>query len=378
MLTGVYENFALIIIVGFTVFLCYTKWWVHTYWKRSGIPQIDPIFVLGAAYDILKNRENMSVTFARLHNKIKAKGLKYAGAYFFLRPVFMPVDLDLIKDILIKDFDYFEDRDFYTNEEDDPLSNNLLTQEGKVWKAMRKKLNPTFTPVQLKWMFNVFVECNKNVPSILDKHVKGDPIGIKKVFERITTDTIASCAFGIDSNSLLNPEFLKYGKRAADLGPREILFVLFFNIFPYKMLRWCGFRIIRKEVEDFFMKIVRENVRLREEKIVYRKDFVQLLVEVKENGGLSVENIAAQAFVFFIGAFDTTANILLFAMLELARNQNIQDRLRREINDVLGKYNGKITYDAVNEMEYLNCVLDGKKPRRFLSSNILHSTREKQ
>ncbi|KAI7815572.1 cytochrome p450 [Rhyzopertha dominica] len=357
---SLWANVLATLIISVITFLLYTKWWAHTYWTRLGIPQIEPTFLLGSAYHTLKNKENLSITIANLHAEIKKRGLKYCGLYFFTKPVLIVSDLEVIKTILVRDFDHFEDREFYKNEKDDPLSSHLLTQDGEQWRNMRRKLTPTFTSGQLKWMFDILVECNQHVPNILDKHVNGDPLNIKLVFERITMDTIGNCAFGINCNSLVNPEaeFLKFGKKAVKGGLRRLILFIIFSLVPYRILHRLGMKVTRHDVAKFFMGVVKESVKLREDKAVYRKDFMQLLVEMKEKDVITVEEIAAQAVLFFLAAFDTTSNTLAFAMAEISRNQHIQDRLRKEILSVLEKYNGKITYDAINEMEYLNCVLE--------------------
>lgn len=49
-----------------------------------------------------------------------------------------------------------------------------------------------------------------------------------------------------------------------------------------------------------------------------------------------------------------------FALYELARNPELQERTRKEIREVLQKYNGKLTYEAFQEMIYLRQVIDGE------------------
>ncbi|KAI7815580.1 cytochrome p450 [Rhyzopertha dominica] len=351
--------FATIGIVIFS-FLAYSRWWAHTYWTRAGIPQIHPFFLLGSAYDRIKHKESLAVLFAKLYREIQNKGLKYCGVYLFTKPILLVCDLEVIRNVLVKDFDHFQDRGFYKNERDDPLSNNLLTQDGQEWRNMRKKLSPTFTSGQLKWMFDVLLECTKYVPDILEKHINGDPISIKDVFERITMDSFGSCAFGINCNTLINPEaeFLKYSKEATNTNSRNICFRIVINLLPYHVNKRLGLRRFSVEVENFFMRVVKESVKLREKKTVYRRDLMQLLVELKEKEEMALEDVVAQAFIFFIAAFDTTSNTLTFAMVEISRNLDIQDKLRKEILSVLEKYDGKITYDAINEMEYLDCVVE--------------------
>lgn len=41
----------------------------------------------------------------------------------------------------------------------------------------------------------------------------------------------------------------------------------------------------------------------------------------------------------------------------MARNPDIQERLYEEITDVLAKYDGQVTFEALQEMEYLDNVI---------------------
>jgi hypothetical protein len=41
-------------------------------------------------------------------------------------------------------------------------------------------------------------------------------------------------------------------------------------------------------------------------------------------------------------------------------HQDIQDRVREEIDVVLQKHDGKLTYEGIQQMEYLDKVVSGK------------------
>jgi cytochrome P450 family 6 len=51
---------------------------------------------------------------------------------------------------------------------------------------------------------------------------------------------------------------------------------------------------------------------------------------------------------------------MTFCLYELSVNPDIQERLRTEIDTVLEKHDGKLTYEAVQEMTYLDKVVSGR------------------
>lgn len=59
----------------------------------------------------------------------------------------------------------------------------------------------------------------------------------------------------------------------------------------------------------------------------------------------------------FVEGYETSSSVLGFAIYELARNPDIQERLHEELTDVLAKYDGKFTFEALQEMDYLDNVV---------------------
>jgi len=104
-----------------------------------------------------------------------------------------------------------------------------------------------------------------------------------------------------------------------------------------------------------------ETVRIRDEQKIVRPDMIQLMMETRDkNNGptFDIDEMTAQAFIFFLGGFDTVSTIICFMQYELAINPDIQNKLKAEIEDVLKDTNGKPTYEAVNDMKYLDAVIN--------------------
>lgn len=135
-----------ILIAICIVILCYIYLkWRYSYWKRVGLNYLEPDFFFGNTKDLLSKKISVGDQFAKLYRELKRKGWKHGGAFSFFRPVYIPVDLDLIKNIMVSDFDHFVNHGVYFNEEINPLSGHLFNLEDQKWKRMRNKVTPSFT-----------------------------------------------------------------------------------------------------------------------------------------------------------------------------------------------------------------------------------------
>ena len=73
----------------------------------------------------------------------------------------------------------------------------------------------------------------------------------------------------------------------------------------------------------------------------------------------TIEDAIAQAFIFWVGAFEFTSLTIQFALYELSINTQIQDKARKEINEICEKFDGILTYEALSHLEYLTRVVNG-------------------
>lgn len=366
--------------------------WRYTFWKRIGLPSTVPKIPFGDMKECFSGKKHPGEVVTDIYNRAKAEKHRHIGAFVATAPVYIPVDPEIIKHIVQKDFNCFPDRDSYVNERDDPLSANLLMLNGEKWKYTRQKLTPTFTSGQIKMMFQTILECGKNLEMFLEQRAEtNEPMDIKDVLARFTTDTIVSCGFGLECDTLKDPDsdFRKHGRLVFNETLLQHLKMLLGRIAPHKFLNFIGFCQTPKEPAEFFLKIIEDTVHYRETNNVRRKDFMDLLLQLKNQGELqenekttngndlnnnnsssngkivaaklTMNELAAQCFIFFLAGFETSSTTMNFALYELVQNQELQDKVREEIRTVLERHGGQISYEAVQEMQLLANVVDGKK-----------------
>lgn len=354
-------------------FVFYVKW-RQSYWQRKDVVFVKPEFFFGSTRKLLSGKISIGDSALERYKKAKERSTPYIGFYRFTIPILYIVDPVLIKHVLVIDFNYFMDRGMYHHPED-ILTMNLVRMEGRKWRELRAKLTPTFTSGKIKMMFETFAEKSEALKDVVGKYADTtEAMNVKEVLARFTTDIIASCGFGIECNSLTEPsnDFRCYGKKALERSIRRFLF----QLLPASLMHNLGIKYNSDDVVEFFSSIVKHTIKTREENNINRKDFMNLLLQLKnqtfssedalfENQDktkkpLSESEIIGQCFIFFLAGFETSSTAMTFACLELAQNVLIQEKLRTEIFEVLQQHDGKITYDAIMDMSYLDKVINGK------------------
>lgn len=350
----------------------------HRFWADRGIPCApDPHLLYGHVKGSI-TVEHGSYVNQRLYNSFKKRGLAFGGFSFFAIPGIMVIDPELIKTIMVKDFHVFHDRGIYNDTKADPLSGHLFSLEGQPWRALRQKLSPTFTSGRMKAMFETILEVADEFRTFMvENYDHGQrELEMKDVLARFTSDVIGTCAFGLKCNTLKNPDsdFLKYGKMVFEQSVPSLIKFVFASMFQ-EQAKKIGVKLTDPGVEKFFMGLTRETVEFREKNNVQRNDFMNLLLQIKNKGrlvdqtdepeitgkvepGLTIEELAAQCFVFFIAGFETSSTTMNFCLYELACNQDIQERLRDEIEKAIAANGGKVTYDLVMGLQYLDNVVN--------------------
>lgn len=242
----------------------------------------------------------------------------------------------------------------------------MFSIEDQAWRKMRNKLTPTFTSGKMKMMFNTVLEVSSHMTELIKSEENFEMVEIKEILAKYTTDVIGNVAFGLEMNAVKDPdsEFRQMGRKIFAPSGNMIMKFLVFNTFK-DIARKLGGKIFDPEITGFFINIVRETIDYRMSNKIHRNDFMDLLLkmytEPDENGEkLTFNEVAAQCFLFFIAGFETSSSTMTFVLYNLALHQDIQAKLREEIRATVARHDNKMSYEAMNDMKYLQMVIDGE------------------
>lgn len=130
-----------------------------SYWHRLGVKHIKPSPFFGNMRTFLTAKVAFFDQIQLLHNCPGFEEEPLVGVYLLHRPAIVLRDLELIKTVMIKKFNYFTNRALQTDPHNDPLgNNNLFFVRNPQWKDLRNKISPVFTSGKIKQMYPLMVE----------------------------------------------------------------------------------------------------------------------------------------------------------------------------------------------------------------------------
>ncbi|XP_047994460.1 probable cytochrome P450 6a14 [Leguminivora glycinivorella] len=285
----------------------------YTYWSRRGVSGPKPTFPFGNITDVIKRKSQFFQPY--IDNYDKYKHLPYVGMYSFYRPVLSIHDPDIAKLILIKDFDHFQAHGIFSGGEGDPLAGHLFNMHGEQWKMLRSKMSPTFTSGKVKMMYPLVEHIANEALNYVDLlYSNGETVNFTDLYAKYSMEIIGSVGFGVECNGFKNPnsEFYIRGHEYFDPQSSYWTFVRALAFFMPDFFKILKIRRISPRIINFFFSLVKESVEYRQKHSYIRNDFLQTLVE-------------------------------------LNNEQKMNDK---------AIYDGECTYEAQNEMVYLNMVID--------------------
>ncbi|XP_047038359.1 cytochrome P450 6B6-like [Helicoverpa zea] len=361
---------AIIVVLLISLYLYGTK--NFKYWEKRGIKHDKPLPLFGNNIKGYFFYSSMTQVADELYWKYPNE--RVVGFFRASEPELLIRDPEIAKRLLSNDFSHFFQRGFTPNKTVfEPMMQNLFFAEGDLWKLLRQRMTPAFTSGKLKAMFPLIVERAERLKTrALAAAADGKSLDARDLMARYTTDFIGACGFGLDADTLNdeNSPFRQLGINIFKLKPIELAKIVVKEMFP----DLCQNVKIWTRVEKDINELVGEIMAKRNNEPSGRGDFIDLMLECKMKGtvvGESIESrkpdgspetaslefndgiIAAQVFVFFAAGFETSSSATSFTLHQLAYHPEVQKKAQEEVDRILAKHDGKLSYDSIKEMNYL-------------------------
>ncbi|XP_053671080.1 cytochrome P450 6a8-like [Anopheles nili] len=361
LLVGLFYHNPLIAVAVFAL-VCLLYWLVkHNYkfWEIDGVPFPKPSILTGNLGPSLSLKKHISELASDWYHAYP--NAPFVGYFKIFTPAIMVKDPVLVKNILTRDFECFANNDFLLDMRQDPLlSHDPFLVSGERWKRSRNLLTPSFTGAKIKQLFPIMESVANAFEAFIERHVSQE-LEAKEIAARFTTQNVVACTFSIDGDCFADSEseFRRMGKRVFETSlPATIKTMM--AVFLPAVATLIPVPFLLKDVDEWIRSLV-ANLIIKRSTVDDRKavaeDLLQSFLKNREKYDSTQTEITANALTIFLEGFETSSVVLGFALYRLAKSPEVQDRLHNEIRKQIDANDGKLDFDVIQQMEYLDWVL---------------------
>lgn len=260
----------------------------YDYWRKRKVPYLEPSFPFGNIKDLVLNKTYVGNCYKDLYDRMP--GTRYFGVFELRQPTLILRDLSLVKHVLSIDFNHFADRGFIHEDvkTDFLATKHLFNLKNESWKQMRTKMTPTFTLARVKSMYELMWKCSKQLDNYLAMVVENnETVELKDLMSRFTSDCVSSCLFGLETNAIFekDSEVRKIGKSLFS-NSKWFMVKLMLSINHPRLFNFLQLEMAPQDVKEFCLKVAKDTYTYRVKHNIYRNDFIDLLIKIKQNKNL--------------------------------------------------------------------------------------------
>lgn len=369
----------LVIILTVTILLLMWRRRHFSYFEELGIPGPKPNLIWGNL------REYQSMPQYKVLEKWFRQYGDVFGYYNGDVPFVALKDLDFVEYVCVRNFQNFVDRGVImpTDERHPILGRSLIHETAPGWKSIRRAVAYGFSSAKLKLMMP---SIKKNADMFLEslgKYVDSDEeVNMMTKYEELSMEYVTRGLFGLNEHFIGKPNhplkvIAKAVFRNVMKGPLHVIAqstTMFGSLMkPFYFLIHTTGQFTFQTLSDETEKIV--NIR-RKDPSYRRPDMLQNLLDAEytdeatgppsahlSNGGsdtrpLTTEEVVVNAATLFVAGFETMATSLSYITFVLAKYPDIQEKIRKEVSDVVSAW-GSLDYESVmKKLKYLGQVID--------------------
>lgn len=242
----------------------------------------------------------------------------------------------------------------------DIFGDGIFNADGDKWRVQRQTASSLFHFNNLQAFVPIFHERAKYLRAILHKAATaGKPVELQQQFMRYTMDSIGELGFGINIDSLAeNEDALRF---SASFDTVQYETAMRFPVHPlWRILPKGSFKRHMENVDNFMKNIIQERKKEVEKGIDIsgRTDLASKFVSAKGTDGKPMfddQYVLNVLKNFLIAGRDTTAICLTWTIYELTLHPEVEAKLLKEIEEVVGE---NMTYENLGKLKYMRHVID--------------------
>ncbi|KAK0166731.1 hypothetical protein PV327_004220 [Microctonus hyperodae] len=334
------------------------------YWEKLGVPTIrNSVPYFGYTWPILMQRKCSGEIYHEIYES--NPNCSMIGIYNCGEPELYIRDPDLIKAVMQTNFSNFQVNGLEFNLELDPLLKlNPFVNVGEKWKNGRAALTNTMSASKLKNMSLTIKVVSEKYLKYLNKNVKQNnntwETDVQALFARFTAEVVAGVGFGVDGECFVKDTgtFVDMGNKIFEPTKLNAL-KQFITLFVPSLAKILGTGFLPREFDFYCRRVVSDVLKSRKQTGLRGNDFIQHICDLykSENGEIDEDFVTCHATSFYIDGYLTSSYTLSRVAYHLSIYPDVQNKLRDEIKEILGKHQGSLTYDAIQDMKYLDLVI---------------------
>ncbi|KAM7427538.1 hypothetical protein ABFA07_021344 [Porites harrisoni] len=236
----------------------------------------------------------------------------------------------------------------------------ILTEvDHDAWRLKRAMLEPGFHRKYLMNSMEAFNSICGDFLQNLRKYADGKtPIRMVDEFARVILDIIGKVGFSLNLDNIRNPDSpfpsavskTLEGMQANSQNP---FWMFQISAFPFQNSVIEAIKYLRY----FAKNVIEERVlALRNGKKTPNDILQHIVKEAQENSEIEMDDLVDNFFTIFTAGQETTLSQLSFTLYEVLNNPRIEERILKEVDEVLG-HREAVEYEDLGQLQYLDQTL---------------------